>query len=56
MRKEDYQDKLINLINDQAKLIKLSKDPSNNLKYDINKIFTRKNRETNSNLTKISGH
>ena len=55
-KKDDNYDELNNLINNREKFTKLPTDLSNILKNDIKNIFTRVNRENNSNLIKISDH
>ena len=44
------------LLNDPTKFKKVTKDPTNTLKAEINKLISTINGESSCNITKISGH
>ena len=56
LQKEDYFNKLDELIADQQNFHKISQDQTAEIKTQLNKIIGRINQETNLSLKKIYGH
>ena len=56
LQKEDYYNELYELIVDEQKFQKISRDPTTEIKTELYKIIGRINQETNLKLKKTHGH
>ena len=56
LQKEDYYNELYELIVDEQKFQKISRDPTTEIKTELYKIIGRINQETNLKRKKIHGH
>jgi len=56
MNMNDYEEKISSVLTDTSKFLKISKDPSNTIKSDINNIISIINSQSKCDIPKLSGH
>ena len=56
MNTTDYEYKIAEFLKDRTKFTKIKKDPSNDLKSEMNELITAANSDVDCNVPKITGH